>query len=122
MNSAPLKVGDTTPWPADVPFDRAKIRLAKSMRGRCAKIAGCTSSNAIIGHARLTIAENATRAALAAEPVERAMTYLRKRGYQPVYNRTIVLGSLHRGYQVGRVELANHAELLASARERGWTE
>jgi hypothetical protein len=117
-----MKVGDKVPWPEGVVYDPQLVRIAKSMRNVRGLAAKSNSRNKRISQAKLALSDQETRAARAALPVERAMTFLRHQGFSPVYDRRTVHGSQDRGYQVGKLRLADGAAVMEYARDRGWSE
>lgn len=115
-----MNIGDTTPWPKGVPYDPLLIQISLKTRGLTKRMAGRKTNNQRVNRARKVLAGVEEREAYDANPLEHAKTFLRRKGYKPVFDRAIVLGKGHDGYQIGRVKVDDGAGLIAYAREQGW--
>lgn len=108
------RIGDVEPLPADADIDMA--RHVMRMRGHLARQARSARKSEARSRALLIIAGLAESRFRETDPVERAKTYLRHRGFRPVAQ----VGAHE--WQVGRRAFASIVDLLAFAREKGWRE
>ncbi len=114
-----VRVGDVSPWPADVPFDPHLIKTAMNMRGKMRRTSTKLAKNAGIKRAQLIISEHDEAERRANDPYEQAKLYLGKRGWA-VWDRRLVNGPMFDGFQCGKSVLPDKAAVMEYARKLGW--
>lgn len=113
-----LKVGDTVEGMG--PVDRQQLQIARMRRTRMANLDLDNPSGRAGDKVGMKILREASaKKQRESNAIEQAATFLRRKGY-PVYDRGIVHGPPHKGYQVGREVFADGAAMMAHATRLGW--
>lgn len=106
-----MKIGDITPYPEDAIMELVPgVRYRRALTKRLSSLKG---GNQAIMAARKAVQE--TREAIARNemPVERAKTFLRSRGYRPVFSDV-------RGHHAGMLTFSSKKALMEFAKSKGW--
>lgn len=108
-----MKIGDRSPAPKGM--NHEAVRFAQGRRKRAQRIAnGAKVRSADERAAQIAIDASRAMEARMLDPVEQAKTYLRSKGYVPVYSES---GK----HFVGRSRVfRKDKDLLKFAREKGW--
>ena len=96
------------------------LGAARRRFGSIARAAQRTANNERVNAAKRIMAGVEESARRRADRYEQAAAFLRRKGYSPVYDRACVLGTPHKGIQVGRRVFADRPAVIAFAAERGW--
>lgn len=110
MSARAYVIGQVMPVPADA--DIADAKAIQARRGLLERAAGGKSHFSIM--ARRIVANDVAARARALDPTEKAKTFLRRKGFTPVYEASDSL------FVVGRYRFDSGAAMQSFAREKGW--
>lgn len=106
-----MKIGDITPYPKDSIIEL--VPAVKYRRALTKRLSSLKGGNQAIMAARKAVQDTQEAVARNEMPVERAKTFLRAKGYRPVFS------DVH-GHHAGLLTFSSKKALMEFAKSKGW--